>query len=66
MNVRALLLLRAACSPELTLFEPDRLRGLEELLGTFGERETLARLRTDRGEPRTERLTAAGPAGMVH
>jgi hypothetical protein len=50
----------------LTLFEPDRLQGLEELLSTFGQRETLARLRTERGEPRTERLAAAGPAVMVH
>lgn len=50
----------------LTLFEPDRLQSLEELLSTFGQRETLARLRTTLGEPRTERLAAASAAGVVH
>ena len=50
----------------LTLFEPERLRGLEELLSTFGQRETLGRLRAERSEARSERLTAAGHAGLVH
>lgn len=58
--------IRAGLLRMLTLFEPDRVRGLEEVLSTFGERETLARLRQDRGDLRTERLASAGPAGLVH
>jgi len=51
----------------LSRFEPTRIRELEALLGTFGERETLARLRPGRGEPRAERVPVQGPrAGTVH
>jgi hypothetical protein len=58
--------LRSGLIRMLTLFEPDRLAGLEAVLETFGQRETLARLRTDHGEPRTERLATSGSAAMVH
>lgn len=45
----------------LTRFEPDRVRELEEVLSTFGERETLARLRPGRTVTRTERVPGLAP-----
>lgn len=51
----------------LTRFEPGRVKELESVLGTFGERETLARLRPGRGETRVERIPARmSSAGTVH
>jgi hypothetical protein len=58
--------LRSGLIRMLTLFEPERLEGLEAVLETFGQRETLARLRTGHGELRTERLVTAAPADVVH
>lgn len=51
----------------LTRFEPDRVSSLQEHLATFGERETLARLRRGRDEARVERVAAGvGQPGTVH
>lgn len=51
----------------LTRFEPDRMEGLEALLGTFGQRETLARLRVPEDAARVERVPSGAPAtGTVH
>ncbi|HSG46902.1 MAG TPA: hypothetical protein VLA43_03705 [Longimicrobiales bacterium] len=51
----------------LTRFEPGRVQDLESVLSTFGERETLARLRPGRGESRAERVSVRVPsAGTVH
>jgi hypothetical protein len=45
----------------LTRFEPGRVRELEAVLGTFGDRETLARLRSIRSGVRTERVPVLAP-----
>lgn len=51
----------------LMRFEPARVRELQAHLATFGERETLERLRSGRGEPRSERIAGAASApGTVH
>lgn len=48
-------------------FEPSRVRQLEEQLATFGERETLARLRPGRHEVRTEPVVTSVPGeNTVH
>lgn len=49
-------LIRGGILRLLSRFEPGRLRDLEAVLDTFGERETLARLRPGRGEARVERV----------
>ena len=61
-------LIRSGLVRLLTRFEPDRLQSLNRVLDTFGDRETLARLRRSRGEElRTERVHTAAPgAGTVH
>lgn len=41
-----------------TRFEPQRVRQVESMLATFGDRETLGRLRSSSGSVRSVRLTA--------
>jgi len=45
-------------------FEPARLRQVEQFLHTFGERETLARIREDAAPPRT--VPVQGATGSSH
>lgn len=45
----------------LARFEPGRVRDLETVLETFGDRETLARLRSSRSTARTERVPQLTP-----
>jgi len=49
-------LIRGGILRLLSRFEPARLQELEAVLDTFGERETLARLRPGRSEARVERV----------
>jgi hypothetical protein len=51
----------------LNRFEPARVRELEALVSTFGERETLARLRPGRSQVKVERVAAGAPqSNTVH
>ena len=51
----------------LSRFEPKRIKDLDTLLATFGERETLSRLRPGRSSAKMERIpTAPRSTGTVH
>ena len=62
-----MVIVRSGLVKILSRFEPKRIQDLDALLSTFGERETLSRLRPGRASSKVERIpTARVSKGTVH